>query len=167
MVKKLQKIYLTYYNLSVALDIVCLVTKIINTKFDEKLKERFLNTHKLSNHGNSKFILLLQKGVYLYEYMDDSEKFNQTSLPEIEDFYGHFYIEDITDAYYTYPKRVCQDFEIKNLGERNDLCVQSNALLLADVFENLRNRYLKIDELHPAKFPSAPEGAWQAALRKT
>ena len=65
MVKKLQKIYVTYYNLSVALDIVCLVTKIINTKFDEKLKERFLNTRKLSNHGNSKFILLLQKGVYL------------------------------------------------------------------------------------------------------
>ena len=158
MVKKLQKIYVTYYNLLVALDIVCVVTKIINTKFDEKLKERFLNTRKLSNHGNSKFILLLQKGVYLYEYMDDSEKFNQTSLPEIEDFYGHFYIEDITDAYYTYPKEVCQDFEIKNLGERNDLYVQNNALLLAHVFENLRNRCVKIYELHPAKCISNEHG---------
>ena len=40
-------------------------------KFDEKLKERFFNTYKFSNHDNSKFILLLQKGVYPYEYMED------------------------------------------------------------------------------------------------
>ena len=35
-------------------------------KFDKKLKERFFNTYKFSNHNNSKFILLLEKGVYLY-----------------------------------------------------------------------------------------------------
>ena len=36
-------------------------------KFDEKLKERFFNTYKFSNHDNNKFILLLQKGVYPYK----------------------------------------------------------------------------------------------------
>ena len=40
-------------------------------KFNEKLKERFFNTYKFSNHDNNKFILLLWKGVYPYEYMDD------------------------------------------------------------------------------------------------
>ena len=40
-------------------------------KFDEKLKEQYFNTYKFSNHGNNKFILLLRKGVYSYEYMDD------------------------------------------------------------------------------------------------
>ena len=40
-------------------------------KFGEKLKERFFNTYKFSNHGINKFIFLLQKGVYPYEYMDD------------------------------------------------------------------------------------------------
>ena len=40
-------------------------------KFEEKLKERFFNTYKFSNHDNNKFILLLGKDVYLYEYMDD------------------------------------------------------------------------------------------------
>ena len=40
-------------------------------KFDEKLKERFFNTSKFSNHDNNKFILLLRKGVYPYEYIDD------------------------------------------------------------------------------------------------
>ena len=48
-------------------------------------------------------------------------------------------MEDITDVDYTHPKRVCKDFEIKNLREYHDLYVQSNTLLLADVFENFRN----------------------------
>ena len=43
-------------------------------KFDENLKEGFLNTNKFSNHGNNKFILLLRKGVYRYGYRDDWEK---------------------------------------------------------------------------------------------
>ena len=43
-------------------------------------------------------------------------------------------MEDITDADYEQAKRLCKDFEIKNLGEYHDLYVQ-NALLLADVFE--------------------------------
>ena len=53
-------------------------------KFDEKLKERFFNTYKFSNHDNNKFILLLRKSVYPYEYMDDWEKFSESSLPEKE-----------------------------------------------------------------------------------
>ena len=40
-------------------------------KFDEKLKEQFFNTYKFSTHDNNKLILLLRKGVYPYEYMDD------------------------------------------------------------------------------------------------
>ena len=118
--------------------------KIYQYKFDEKLKERFFNTYKFSNHDNNKFILLLQKGVYPYEYMDDWEKFNETSLPEKEDFYSHLNMEDITDADYAHAKRVCKDFEIKNLGEYHDLYVQSDTLLLADVFENFRNMFIKI-----------------------
>ena len=53
-------------------------------------------------------------------------------------------------------KRVCKDFEIKNLGEYHDFYVRSNTLLLADVFENFRNMCLEIYELDPAKFFSVP-----------
>ena len=67
-------------------------------KFDEELKERFFNAYKFSNHDNNTFILLLQKTVYHDQYMDDWEKFNETSLLEKEDFYSHLNMEDITDA---------------------------------------------------------------------
>ena len=43
-------------------------------------------------------------------------------------------MEHITDVDYAHAKRVCKDFEIKNLGEYHNLYVQSNTLLLADVF---------------------------------
>ena len=81
---------------------------------------------------------MLQKGVYPYEYMDDWEKFKEASLPKKEDFYSHLNMEGITDVDYAHPKRVCKDFKIKNLGEYHDLYLQSDALLLADVFENLK-----------------------------
>ena len=45
--------------------------------------------------------------------------------------------------------------------------VQSNTLLLADVFENFRNMCINIYELDTAKFLSAPGLAWQVALKKT
>ena len=135
-------------------------------KCDEKLKERVLNTCEVSNHDSNNFILLFRKGVYLYEYAYDCEKFNETSLPEKEDFYSHLNMGDITDADYAHAKRVCKDFEIKHLGEYHDLYIQRDMLLLADVFENLQNMCLEIYELDPAKSPSAAGLACHAALRK-
>ena len=53
---------------------------------------------------------------YCYEYMDDWEKFTETSLLEEVDFHSHLNMEDITDADYAHAKKVCKDFDIKNLG---------------------------------------------------
>ena len=99
---------------------------------------------------------MLWKGVYSYECMDDWETFSETSLPEKEDLYSHLIMEDINDASYTHAKRVCKDFEIKNLGEYLDSYVQSNKLLLASIFKNFRNICCKIYKLDPGKFLSAP-----------
>ena len=101
------------------------------------------------------------KGVYPYEYMNDWQKFNETSLSEKEDFYSHLNMKDITDADYAHAKRVCKDLEIKNSGEFQDLNVQSDTLLLADVFQNLRNTYLEIYETDLVKLVSTPGLAWE------
>ena len=49
---------------------------------------------------------------------------------------------------------------MKNLGEYHDLYVQSNTLLLADVFEKFRETCIEIYQLDPAHFLSAPGLAW-------
>ena len=99
--------------------------------------------------------------------MDGWKKFNETSLSVKEDFYSHLNMEDMTNADYAHTKRVCKNFEIENLGEYHNLYVQSDRLLLAEVFENFQKMCLEIYELDPAKKFPAPELAWQAALKKT
>ena len=47
-------------------------------------------------------------------------------------------MEDITDADYMHAKRVCKDFEIKKLGEYNDVYLKSDTSLVVVVFENFR-----------------------------
>ena len=49
-----------------------------------------------------------------------------------------------------------EEFKLKNLGKYHDLYVQSDTLLLVDVFENFRNKCIEIYELNPACFLSAP-----------
>ena len=66
------------------------------------------NTYKFSNYDNNKFNLLLQKGVYPYEYMHNWEKFNKATLPEK----NHLNIEDITDEDYVHAGSVSKYFEI-------------------------------------------------------
>ena len=77
-----------------------LCKKDVSNKLGEKFKKRFKNTFKLSNNDINKIIFLLRKDVYPYKYMDEWEKFNETSLAEKEEFYSQLNMEDITDVYY-------------------------------------------------------------------
>ena len=132
-----------------------------------KLQYFIFNAYKFSNYGNDKFILLLRKGVYPYEYIDDWEKFNKTTFAGKEDFHSHLIMEDITDEDYGHVKKVCKDFKIRNLGEYHNFYVQNDTLLLANAFENFINMWINICELEPAKFLSAPGLGWQTPLKNT
>ena len=82
-------------------------------------------------------------------------------------FYSELYLENITDEDYTHAQKVFEELKLKNLGEYHDFYVQRDTLLLADVFENFRNKCIEIYELDLAHFLSAPGLAWQACLKKT
>ena len=133
----------------------------------EGLTEKFPGIYQFCNGNLNKFVMLLRKGVYPYEYMDSWEKFDETTLPPKEAFYSNLNLEDISDEDYAHAQKVWDVFEINNRGEYHDLYVQSDTLLLADVFENFRNMCLEIYELDPTYFVSAPGLAWQACLKKT
>ena len=131
------------------------------------LMKNFPNLYQFCNGDLNKFVLLLRKGVYSYEYMNSWERFNETSLPDKEAFYSELNEEGISNIDSAHGQKVWKVFEIKNLGEYHDLYVQSNTLLLADVFENFRDKCTEIYELDPAHFLSAPGLAWQLCLKKT
>ena len=99
--------------------------------------------------------------------MDSWNRFKEESLPDKEYFYSELNKEHITDEDYAHAQKVWDTFKIKNLGEYHDLYVQSDTALLADVFENFRDKCIEIYELDPAHFLSAPGLAWQACLKKT
>ena len=64
-------------------------------------------------------------------------------------------------------KKVFKNLNNEHLGDYHDLYLQSNTLLLADVFEIFRNKCIKLHELDPAHFLSAPGLAWKTFLKKT
>ena len=111
--------------------------------------------------------MLLRKGVYPHEYMDNWEKFDETSLPYKESFYSNLNMENIDDIDYRHANNVFKEFKLKNLAKYHDLFVQSDTLLLAEVFENFRNICLETYELDPAHFLSLPGLVWKASLKKT
>ena len=99
-----------------------------------ELSEKFPNTYRFCNRDINKFPLLLRKDVYPYEYMDSWGKFNETELPDKESFYSELNKEGITDEDYVHAQKVWDVFKIKDSGEYNDLYVQCDTILLAEVF---------------------------------
>ena len=81
-------------------------------------------------------------------------------------FYSELNLEDISDEDYAQAQKVWEVIEINNRGEYHDLYVQSDTLLLADVFEKFRDKCIKIYRLDPSHFLSAPGLAWQPCLKK-
>ena len=114
----------------------------------------------------NKFVLLLRKGVYRYEYMDSWERFNETLLPPKNNFYSELTLEDITNKDYNHAQKVFEKY-CTDMGDYHNLYVQTNTLLFADVFEKSRDKCIEIYGLDPSYFLSAPGLAWQACLKKT
>ena len=99
--------------------------------------------------------MLLRKGIYPYEDMDNWGKFDETTLPPKEAFYSNLNLENISDEDYAHAQKVCEVFDIKNRGEYHDLYGQGT-LLRADITENFTNMCIEIYELDPVYFVSAP-----------
>ena len=97
--------------------------------------------------------------------MNSWEWFNETAVPNKKFFYSELNLEDITDKDYAHAQKVFEEFKLKNLGNYHDYYVPCHTLLLADVFENFRNKCIETYELDPAHFLSAPGLAWQACLK--
>ena len=114
-----------------------------------------------------KFDLVTRKGVYPYEHMDDFSRFDETCLPPKEAFYSSLSDEGITDSDYEHAQQVWRIFNCANVGDYHDLYLQTDVLLLADVFENFRRTALSTYKLDPAHYLTLPGYSWDALLKST
>ena len=111
--------------------------------------------------------LLIRKGVYPYEYMDKFERFNETELPSIKEFYSRLNDSNASAQDYEHAQRVWKHFNLKNIGEYHDVYLKTDVILLADIFENFRDVCIKNYKLDPAWYYTSPGRSWDALLKKT
>ena len=79
--------------------------KDFSIELDEELKKKFKNTFECSKRDTNKLILLLRKGTYPYNYMDDWEKLNKEALPKKKECYNNLHLEHISEEDYNHGKR--------------------------------------------------------------
>ena len=76
-------------------------------------------------------------------------------------------MEDITDVNYRNTKRVLKDCNNKKIGDYRNLYIESDILILADVFGNFGNIYIDIYELDSANFLSVARLPQRVCLKTT
>ena len=84
----------------------CKECKGTSTKSINELIEKFPKMYQFCNGDLNKFVLLLRKGVYPYEYMDSWERFDETSLQNKKHFYSELNLKDISDKDYLHAQKV-------------------------------------------------------------
>ena len=107
----------------------------------------------------------LRKGIYPYDNMDSSNRFEETENPPKEVYYSILNDQEITDEDYEHSIKIWKEDNIKNLGEYHDLYLKIDVLLLAEIFENFRNVCLTNYELDPAHYYTSPGLSWDALLK--
>ena len=120
-------------------------------------RDAFRLTSALPHHE-----LLVRKGVYPYEHMDDFSRFDETCLPPQEAFYSSLSDEGISEEDYKHAHEVWDTFDCRNIGDYHDLYLKTDVLLLADVFENFRQTALSTYKLDPAHYYTLPGYSWDA-----
>lgn len=116
---------------------------------------------------NDKMDLVLRKGVFPYDYIDNLKRFDETSLPPKESFYSKLSEEEITPEDYQHACTVWEKLGMMTLGEYSDFYVKLDVTLLCDIMEEFRNTCITAYGLDPLHSYTSPGLAWQAMLKET
>jgi RNase P subunit RPR2 len=117
--------------------------------------------------NDEQFKLLLRKGVFPYEHMTNKDRLTDTCLPSQTQFYSHLTDDTVSDADYSHAQDIWAKFGMNNMQEYHDLYLQTDVILLTDVFEEFRKMSLNFYKLDPLHYYSSPGLSWDACLRMT
>lgn len=135
----------------------------------KKGEENFVYTKQFTRNDETKFRLLLRKGVMCYNYMDqDFElKFEEARLPRKEEFYDSLKKENISEEDYNHAQRVFEAFECTCLRDYLLVYLAADVLQLADVFTSFRKIFYKDFGLDATHYMSLPQLAFDALLKES
>ncbi|XP_070152494.1 uncharacterized protein [Polyergus mexicanus] len=146
--------------------------KFLSTSLEKLIS--FLNNDKLQilkskfqNLSIEEFNLLTRKGVFPYEYIGCVDRLHETCLPPRESFYSSLTGDTVSESDYAHGENVWKRFSVRTLGEYSDLYLKTDVLLLADVFENFRDKCIESYGLDPAYYYTLPGYTWDVMLKYT
>ena len=116
---------------------------------------------------NEKFENVIQKGVFPYEWLTSVNSLAETELPSKNAFYSRLNMEGVSDEDYAHANRVWTTFGMSSMREYHDLYLKTDALLLANVFENFRDMALEHFEVDACHYLTAPSMFYDALLKMT
>ena len=109
--------------------------------------------------------LVVQKGVVPYEYMDSFERYDETCLPPMNCFDSKLNNEKCKKEKYEHALNVWNTFNIKTLHEFWDFYLMTDITLLADVFEETRNVFMRDYGVDVPRYITLPSMGNDAALK--
>jgi len=124
------------------------------------LREQFNNDEYLVD-------LLTRKGDFPYDYMNSVDKFKDTKIPELQDWYSKLDDKKGEFVQLLRAQHAWIKLRMKNMGDYTALYMKTDVCLLADVFENFRNVCMKTYGLDPAHYFTSPGLSWDAMLKHT
>ena len=145
----------SYFFLNKSLDYL---TKTIDDNDRISLKQEF---------GEENYQLLTRKGIYPYDYFDNTKKYNEENLPDKEEFFNKINNKNISDEDYNHAKNVFEKFECENLLDYSILYLKTDICHLSDVFQKFSNFAYEKYELDPRHSYTLPGFSWQAMLKMT
>ena len=121
----------------------------------------------LKQEFGKNYQLLTKKGIYPYDYFDNTKKYNEQKLPNKEEFFNKINNKNISDEDYEHAKNVFEKFKCENLLDYSILYLKTDICHLSDVFQKFSNFAYETYELDPRHSYTLPGFSWQSMLKMT
>ncbi len=142
----------------------------LNGSLDKVSKSLSKDDYKLTKllyPNQDEFKMMIRKGVYPYEYMNSFKRFRERVLPPKEAFHSKLTGCGISDNEYERACDIWTKFKCRNMGDYHDLYLKTDVYLLADIFENFRNKSYQVRGLDPCHSYTLPGYSWKCLLKES
>ena len=121
----------------------------------------------LKQEFGENYQLLTKKGIYPYDYFDNTKKYIEQKLPNKEEFFNKINNKNISDEDYNHAKNVFEKFKCENLLDYSILYLKTDICHLSDIFQKFSKFAYETYKLDPRHSFTLPGFSWQSMLKMT